>query len=82
MTVASGNGVYVCIGIPLTSPQPAGGVAVVPISDPDATIDVCVAWRKSETSSTVLQFLDCVWQVYPAARHAQAVARAPSRPAS
>ena len=82
MTVASGNGVYVCIGIPLTSPQPAGGVAVVPISDPDATIDVCVAWRKSESSPTILQFLECVWQVYPAARHAPAIARTPSRRAS
>jgi DNA-binding transcriptional LysR family regulator len=82
MTVASGKGVYVCIGIPLTSPQPAGGVAVVPISDPNATIDVCVAWRKAEASPMVLQFLDCVWQVFPAARHAPAIARTPSRRAS
>jgi DNA-binding transcriptional LysR family regulator len=81
MSVASGKGVYVCIGIPLTSPRPAGGVAVVPVSDPDATIDVCVAWRKSEASPMVLQFLESVWQVYPPARHA-AIARTPSRRAS
>ena len=37
MSVASGKGVYVCIGIPLTSPHPLSGVAVVPISDPEAT---------------------------------------------
>jgi DNA-binding transcriptional LysR family regulator len=75
MSVASGKGVYVCIGIPLTSPRPPGGVAVVPVSDPDATIDVCVAWRKTETSPMVQQFLDCVWQLYPPARHAPAIAR-------
>ena len=33
MLVASGKGTYVCIGIPQTGPQPAGGVKVVPISD-------------------------------------------------
>src|SRR5262249_44402877 len=59
MAVASGKGVYVCIGIPLSSPQPASGVALVPLSDPDATIDINLVWRKGETSTKVLQFLDC-----------------------
>ena len=82
MSVASGKGVYVCIGIPLTSPQPAGGVSVVPISDPNATIEVCAAWRKGETTPKVLQFLNCVWQVFPHAPQAPAIARTPSRRAS
>ena len=68
MLVASGKGIYVCMGIPLTSPHPLSGIAVVPISDPDATLDVCVAWRKGETSPVVRQFLNCVWQVFPAGR--------------
>jgi DNA-binding transcriptional LysR family regulator len=82
MLVASGKGVYVCMGIPLTSPHPLSGIAVVPISDPDARLDVCVAWRKGETSPVVRQFLNCVWQVFPQAEQVPAIATAPSRRAS
>jgi DNA-binding transcriptional LysR family regulator len=82
MLVVSGKGVYVCMGIPLTSPHPLSGIAVVPISDPDARLDVCVAWRKCETSPVVRQFLNCVWQVFPQAEPVPKIAPAPSRRAS
>jgi len=65
MHVASGKGTYVCLGVPLTSPRPASGVAVLPVSDPDATIEVCVASRKGETSPVVASFLESVGQVFP-----------------
>lgn len=68
MLVASGKGVYLCLGVPLTSPQPASGVAVLPVADPGATIEVCVANRKGESSPLVGQFLDCVWHAYPQPR--------------
>jgi len=68
MLVASGKGVYLCLGVPLTSPQPASGVAVLPVSDPGATIEVCVASRKGEASPLVAQFLECVWHTYPQPR--------------
>ena len=68
MMVASGKGVYLCLGVPLTSPQPASGVAVLPVGDPGATIEVCVAGRKGESSPLVNQFLDCVWEMYPQPR--------------
>jgi DNA-binding transcriptional LysR family regulator len=68
MMVASGKGVYLCLGVPLTSPQPASGVAVLPVGDPGATIEVCVANRKGEASHLVGQFLDCVWETYPQPR--------------
>lgn len=68
MLVASGKGVYLCLGVPLTSPQPASGVAVLPLADPGATIEVCAASRRGETSAIVHQFLDCVWHVYPQPR--------------
>jgi len=68
MLVASGKGVYLCLGVPLTSPHPASGVAVLPVSDPGATIEVCVANRKGETSHLVHQFLECVWHSYPQPR--------------
>jgi DNA-binding transcriptional LysR family regulator len=82
MLVASGKGIYMCIGIPLTSPRPATGVAVVPVSDPDATFEVCVAWRKAETSSAVLEFLKCVSKVFPQERRGPTPIRAASRRAS
>jgi DNA-binding transcriptional LysR family regulator len=72
MMVAQGKGAYLCMGIPLTSPHAASGVAVVPVADPDATLDVCVAWRKGEASPAVCQFIDSVWHVFPQARHPQA----------
>jgi DNA-binding transcriptional LysR family regulator len=65
MQVASGKGVYLCIGIPFTATQI---VAVVPLSDPDATLDICVAWRKAESSPIVCKFLESVWHVFPQAR--------------
>ncbi|HEY3044924.1 MAG TPA: LysR family transcriptional regulator [Vicinamibacterales bacterium] len=68
MMVASGQGAYICIGVPVSSHERASGVAVVPIADPGATIDICVAWRKKESSATVLQFMDSVWEVYPQRR--------------
>ena len=68
MLVASGRGVYLCLGVPLTSPQPASGVAVLPVADPGATIEVCVANRRNETSHLVHQFLACVWHTYPQPR--------------
>jgi DNA-binding transcriptional LysR family regulator len=83
MLAASGKGIYFSIGIPLSSFHPsASGVAVVPISDPEATIDICVAWRRSEASPMVLRFLDCVWQVFPQEERAPVAVRTPSRRAS
>ena len=82
MIAASGKGAYLCIGVPLTSPAPAAGIAVVPISDADATIEISVAWRRGETSPTVLQFLECVWRVFPQERRIAPASRAPSRRAS
>lgn len=72
MMVASGQGVYLCLGVPLTSPQPASGVAVLPVGDPGATIEVCVASRKGDASPLVGQFLDCVWETYPQPRRVHA----------
>ncbi len=68
MMVASGRGIYLCIGVPVTSHQPTSSVAVVPVGDPDAYIDISIAWRRTETNPAVLQFIDCAWDVYPQRR--------------
>jgi len=74
MQVAQGKGIYMSIGIPFANIQT---VAAIPISDPEATLDICVAWRKGESSPVVCKFLESVWQVFPNARPgaAKAVAK-------
>lgn len=65
MQVASGKGIYLCMGIPFSMVQT---VAVVPLADPDATLDIRVAWRKGEASPIICKFLESVWHVFPNAR--------------
>jgi DNA-binding transcriptional LysR family regulator len=65
MLVASGRGVYLGYGVPMTEPQPPSGVAVRPVSDRDATTEVRVVYRKGDDSPVVARFLECVWSVYP-----------------
>jgi hypothetical protein len=72
--VASGRGVYLCLGVAQRGPEPTGGVAVLPVSDADATIDVCVVSRKGETAPAVAHFLACVSRVFPGMASAPALA--------
>jgi DNA-binding transcriptional LysR family regulator len=71
MQVASGRGIYLCLGVPHSGPQPAAGVSVVPLNDPAATIDVCVVRRKDDTSPAVRGFMECVWRAFPLAAPAE-----------
>jgi DNA-binding transcriptional LysR family regulator len=65
MLVASGKGVYLGYGVPLTEPQSPSGVAVRPVSDRDATTEIRVVYRKADDSQVIRRFLECVWCVYP-----------------
>jgi hypothetical protein len=65
MLVASGKGVYLGYGVPMTEPQPPSGVAVRPVSDRDATTEIRVVHRRAENSPVITRFLECVWCVYP-----------------
>jgi len=65
MLVASGKGVYLGYGVPLTEPQAPSGVAVRPVSDRDAVTEVRIVHRKNESSPVVRRFLECVWCMYP-----------------
>jgi len=65
MLVASGKGVYLGYGVPLTGPHQPSGVAVRPLSDPDATVEVRVVHRKGDESQAVQRFLECVSRVFP-----------------
>jgi hypothetical protein len=65
MLVASGKGVYLGYGVPLTEPQSPSGVAVRPVTDRDATTEIRVVYRKADDSQVIRRFLECVWCVYP-----------------
>jgi DNA-binding transcriptional LysR family regulator len=67
MLVASETGIYLGYGVPQTAPQPPSGVAVRPLSDTGATMEVCAISRK-EPSAIVRHFLETVWRVYPQER--------------
>ncbi len=66
MLVASGRGVYFGYGVPQTGPHPASGVAVVPVSDAEATIEVSVVSRRNEASAVVADFIACAQRLYRA----------------
>ena len=68
MLVAEGNGIYIGIHTPPTTPRITGGVAIVPLDDPGAAIDVSVVWRKHETSKPVLHFVECARAAYSSVR--------------
>jgi DNA-binding transcriptional LysR family regulator len=66
MLVASGEGYYVGIASPFTQTHRASGVAVIPIDEPDARLDVRIAWRKGETSRAIREFVRSARAVFPA----------------
>jgi DNA-binding transcriptional LysR family regulator len=60
MLVASGKGIFLGVGAILAHPALGGRVVGVPLDEPEATIEVHVAWRKEERSVTILAFLNSV----------------------
>jgi LysR family transcriptional regulator, benzoate and cis,cis-muconate-responsive activator of ben and cat genes len=66
LAVASGKGISLALQSPVSrSYLPVTGVAAVPLEDPDAELQVQVAWRNGETSRTVHQFLEAARKVFP-----------------
>ncbi len=56
--LAANKGIFI-VGDEISTRADNGNVAAaIPIDDPGAKIQVCIAWRKNERSPTVLQFVD------------------------
>jgi len=68
MHVASGKGIYLGYGVPLTDPKPASGVAVRPLTGPGTTIEVRVVYRRGKPSPAIQRFLACVDRIFPSGR--------------
>jgi DNA-binding transcriptional LysR family regulator len=64
MLVASGQGFYIGIASPFTQTHRASGVAVVPLDEPDARLDVRIAWRRDDSSAEVQAFLRSAREVF------------------
>ncbi len=71
--LAANKGIFI-VGDEITTRADNGNVAAaVPIDDPDAKIEVCIAWRKNERSATVLAFVDTARKVFSEAPAASAL---------
>ena len=64
MLVASGKGIYIGVGAVLSHPVFGSEVTTVPLSEPGATIEVHMAWRKDEKPKLIFDFVDSVQEVF------------------
>jgi DNA-binding transcriptional LysR family regulator len=67
LAVASGDGV--CLGLKGPTSRSyvwVGGVSIIPLDEPDATLQVRVAWRRGESSKRVQDFVTAARAVFPA----------------
>ncbi len=65
MLVASRQGFYLGTASPFTQTHRARGVKVVPIDEPDARMEVRIAWPKRDPSGSVREFLRSARDVFP-----------------
>jgi DNA-binding transcriptional LysR family regulator len=63
--VASGQGFYLSIASPFTQAHRDRGVTVIPIEEPNARIEVRIAWPKGDSSSSVREFLRSARDIFP-----------------
>jgi DNA-binding transcriptional LysR family regulator len=75
MLVASRQGYYLGIASPFTQSHRASGVAVVPLDEPNARLDVLIAWRRNDSSKQVREFVRSAREAFPLKRHAHRLRR-------
>jgi len=68
MLVASRQGYYLGIASQYTQSHKTSGVAVVPLDEPDARLEICVAWHRNDTSKNVREFVHAARDVFPVKR--------------
>ena len=70
MLVASRQGYYIGIASPFTQTHRTSGVAVVPLNEPDARLEVRIAWRRDHLSASIREFLRAAREVFHPKRDA------------
>jgi len=68
MLVASRQGYYLGIASQYTQSHRTSGVAVVPLDEPDARLEICVAWHRNDSSKNVREFVRSARDVFPLKR--------------
>jgi DNA-binding transcriptional LysR family regulator len=80
--LAANKGIFI-VGDEITTRVDNGNVAAaVPIDDPEAKIQVYIAWRKNERSAAVLQFVDTARMMFSESSASRAVACSAAKLAS
>jgi DNA-binding transcriptional LysR family regulator len=69
MAVASRQGFYLGIASQFTQTHRASGVAVIPLNEPGAQIDIRIAWRRGDASKRVREFIRSAREVFPLKGH-------------
>jgi DNA-binding transcriptional LysR family regulator len=64
LQVASGDGIFLSVASPFTQPHAVHGVAEVALDEPHAATPMFLAWRKDETSKSVLNFVSSARHVF------------------
>jgi DNA-binding transcriptional LysR family regulator len=64
MLVESGKGIFIVPRHRNVAPNFGRGTVALPLSDPPAGIEVCIAWRKEESSTRVLKFVETARKVF------------------
>jgi DNA-binding transcriptional LysR family regulator len=68
MAVASRQGYYIGIASPFTQTHRASGVAVIPLAEPNARLEVRIAWHRNQTSACVREFVRSARDVFQGKR--------------
>jgi DNA-binding transcriptional LysR family regulator len=68
MLVASRQGYYLGIASQYTQSHRTSGVAVVPLDEPDARLEIYLAWHRNDTSKQVREFVRSAREVFPLKR--------------
>lgn len=77
--IAAGKAIFVGVGATVNRSVSGIELASVRLDEPEAKIEVYVAWRKHEESAVVLAFLDSVRRVFRSPAHAERLPRSHSR---
>jgi DNA-binding transcriptional LysR family regulator len=75
MLVASRQGYYLGIASQYTQSHRTSGVAVVPLDEPDARVEIYVTWHRNDTSKQVREFIRSAQEVFPPKRHTSRLRR-------
>ena len=70
MLVASRQGYYIGIASPFTQTHRTSGVSVVPLNEPNAQLEVRIAWRRDHLSGSIREFLRSAREVFHPKRDA------------